>query len=232
MSLPLRGRVALVTGSSRGIGRAIALALAGVGADLVLTSTKEGGAEETANAVRRLGPRALAIACDVVLPGSVERLVDRAHQQFQRVDILVNNAGVVFRAPLAQTSDEEFERVLGVNLRGPFHLARRLVPRMIDRRWGRIVNISSISGTVGTSGLSAYCASKWGLNGLTKVLASELHGSGVLAMAVLPGSVDTEMLQGSDFEARMKPEDVAGLVRYVCCEAPAAMNGALVEVFG
>ncbi len=130
MSPPLRGRVALVTGSSRGIGRAIALALAGAGADLVLTSTKEGGAEETANAVRQHGQRALAVACDVVLPGSVERLLDRAHQQFQRVDVLVNNAGVVLRAALAQTSDEEFERVLGVNLRGPFHLARRLVPGM------------------------------------------------------------------------------------------------------
>lgn len=232
MSLPLSARVALVTGSSRGIGRAIALALAGAGADLVLTSTQEGGAEETADAVRRLGRRVLAIACDVVLPGSVERLVDRAHQQFQRVDILVNNAGVVVRAPLGQTSDEEFERVLGVNLRGPFHLARRLVPGMVDRRWGRIVNISSISGTVGTPGLSAYCASKWGLNGLTKVLAAELHGSGVLAMAVLPGSVDTEMLEGSDFEPKMKPEDVAGLVRYLCCEAPEAINGALVEVLG
>ena len=148
------------------------------------------------------------------------------------VDVLVNNAGMALRRPLAGTEDKDFERVLAVNLAGPFYLARRLLPAMVAQGFGRLVNVSSISGTLGTAGMTAYCASKWGLNGLTRALAEEVRGQGVLVAAVLPGSTDTEMLEGSGFTPRMTPEEVAKVVRFLCAEAPLAMSGSLVEVFG
>ncbi len=232
LGTPLEGRVALVTGASRGIGRAIALALADAGADLVLTSRRQRGAEQTLRDVEARGRRAIELAYDSARRDDADRLVGAAHASFGRVDVLVNNAGTIVRGSLGKTSDDDFDRVLAVNLAGPFYLCRRLVPDMVSRGFGRVVNVSSISGRMGTPGLSAYCASKWGLNGLTQALAAELTGTGVIACAVLPGSVDTEMLTGSGFEPRMSPGDVSGVVRYLCCEAPVAMNGSLVEVFG
>ncbi|MBI3184871.1 MAG: SDR family oxidoreductase [Myxococcales bacterium] len=228
----LAGKVALVTGASRGIGRAVALALGEAGADLVVTSTREGGTGEIRRQLGRTGRRAVEVPFRAEQPGDAERLADAALAAFSGVDLLVNNAGVVHRALLAKTSGEDFERVLAVNLTAPFLLIRRLVPPMVERGWGRVVNISSISGTVGTASLAAYCASKWGLNGLTKALAEELAGTGVLVAAVLPGSVDTDMLEGSGFEPRVTPQEVAAVVRYLCAGAPLTMNGSLVEVFG
>jgi NAD(P)-dependent dehydrogenase (short-subunit alcohol dehydrogenase family) len=102
----------------------------------------------------------------------------------------------------------------------------------VSRGWGRVVNVSSISGTLGTAGMTAYCASKWGLNGLTRALAEEVKGQGVLVAAVLPGSTDTQMLAGSGFVARVTPDEVAKVVRFLCAEAPLAMSGSLLEVFG
>jgi 3-oxoacyl-[acyl-carrier protein] reductase len=228
----LEGRVALVTGASRGIGRAIALQLAGAGADVVVVSSRGNGADATCREVTALKRRGISLACDVSKPEDVEQLVAHSLKAFGRVDVLVNNAGIVHRGDLAHTSDAECERVLDVNLLGPFYLIRRIVPQMLTRKWGRIVNVSSISGTLGSPSLSAYCASKWGLNGLTKALAAELDGTGVTISAVLPGSVDTEMLKGSGLEPKMTAEDVAAVVRYLCADSPEAMNGSLVEVYG
>ncbi len=228
----LLGKVALVTGASRGIGRAVALSLARAGADLVLAAEHAQGAEAACREVMALKRRAMAVGCDVANSEEVDALVQRARSAFERVDILVNNAGISFRAPVADTGDAHFDRVIAVNLAGPFYLTRRLLPDMVKRGWGRIVNVSSISGTLGTRLMSAYCASKWGLNGLTKAVAAEVQGTGVTVTAVLPGSVDTRMLDGSEFAARMAPEEVATVVRFLCAEAPAAINGSLVEVFG
>jgi 3-oxoacyl-[acyl-carrier protein] reductase len=232
MSSELAGKVALVTGSSGGIGRAAALSLARAGADLVVTSTREHGADDTARAVTALKRRALSARCDVSDPESIEALIRLVQKGFGRVDILLNNAATIHRAAFVETLDRDFDQVVKVNLSGPFYLIRRLAPAMVERGWGRIVNVSSISGTVGTPKLSAYCASKWGLNGLTKAIAEELVGTGVSICAVLPGSVDTEMLKGSGFAPKMKAEDVAGVICYLCAEAPNAMNGSLVEVLG
>jgi 3-oxoacyl-[acyl-carrier protein] reductase len=228
----LLGKVALVTGASRGIGRAVALSLARAGADLVLAAEHAQGAEAAGREVMALKRRAVAVGCDVAKPEQVDALVQRARSAFERIDILVNNAGVALRAPVTDTGDADFDRVIAVNLAGPFYLTRRLLPEMVKRGWGRIVNVSSISGTLGTPLMSAYCASKWGLNGLTKAVAAEVQGTGVTVTAVLPGSVDTRMLEGSEFAARMSPEEVASVVRFLCAEAPAAINGSLVEVFG
>jgi len=228
----LVGRVALITGASRGIGAAVARALAEEGASLVLCSATEGALEGIVSSLGLGKERLLAHTCDVARPEQVDGLVTAALEQFGRVDVLVNNAGVVVRRALAEMQDADFTRVLDVNLVGPFLLARRLVPGMVARGHGRIVNVGSISGVLGSPRMSGYCASKWGLNGLTKSLAEELKGTGVTVTAVLPGSVDTDMLEGSGFPPDMQPHEVAQVVRYLCAEAPEAMTGSLVEMFG
>lgn len=231
-SLRLSGKVALVTGASRGIGRAIARALAEEGAAVAVLSRRLEGVSAVAEALRATGARAHAVAADVASPNAVEGALAEVRRALGPVDVLVNNAGIALRRPLADTADADFERVLAVNLAGPFYLARRLLPAMAAAGWGRLINVSSISGTLGTAQLTAYCASKWGLNGLTRALAEEVKGRGVLVAAVLPGSTDTEMLKGSGFAPKMTPEEVARVVRFLCAEAPLAMSGSLVEVFG
>ncbi len=228
----LTGKVALVTGASRGIGRAIALMLAKEGAAVVVTATTQPHADEIASEIAALGGKALPLAGDVSSSIEVERLCGAALSVFKRVDVLVNNAGIVHRAPISEMTDADFDRVLGVNLAGPFYVTRRLLPGMVERRFGRVINISSISGTLACPRASSYGASKWGLNGLTKAMAEELKGTGVTVTAVLPGGVETDMLAQSGFPAVLSADEVAGVVRYLCLDAPEAMSGSLVEVFG
>ncbi len=228
----LTGKVALVTGASRGIGREIALALAREGADCALAATSAEAAAPTAKEISALSRRALALGCDVARPEELDRMIERTLRELARIDVLVNNAAVVHRAPLVELTDADIERVLAVNLLGPMYLCRRVVPGMLARGEGRVINVSSISGTLACPRALAYAASKWGLDGFTRSLAEEVKGRGVFVAAVLPGSVDTAMLEGSGFSPAMGPADVAGVVRYLCAEAPMAMSGSLVEVFG
>lgn len=227
--MSLAGKVALVTGATRGIGRAIVDALTEAGAKVVACGVQEEGVRKLS---AELGDKGRALVADVGTAAGADLLVREATAAFGRIDLLVNNAAIAPRIPLDEMTDRDFDRVLAVNLAGPFYLTRRVVPGMRARKAGRIVNVSSISGTLGTPRMTAYCASKWGLDGLTKALAEELKPDGLFVAAVLPGSVDTDMLKGSGFQPQMQPAEVARVVRYLCDEAPFALTGSLVEAFG
>jgi 3-oxoacyl-[acyl-carrier protein] reductase len=224
--------VAFVTGAGRGIGRAVALGLAARGLDVAIVSRTFAQIEETAAAIVARGRRALAIRCDVSSPHEVAHAASRALAELGAPRVVVNNAGIVRRALVHETTDEDWDQVIDVNLKGTFLVTRALLPAMLAAKEGRVVNVSSISGAIASPRQAAYAASKWGVIGFTKSLAEELGGTGVQAMCVLPGSTDTEMLKNSGFPARMSPEDVARVVVYASLDAPAAMSGSAVEMFG
>jgi 3-oxoacyl-[acyl-carrier protein] reductase len=215
----LRGRVAVVTGASRGIGRAIAEALARQGAIVA------GCALHAAPGVD---------ACDVRRAADVERFAREVERRLGVPHILVNNAGTVARAPIEALEEAAWDDVVDANLKGTFLVTRAFLPGMRARGGGRIINIASISGRLGTAGLTAYCAAKHGAVGLTRALAEELRPDGIPVNAVCPGSVDTDMLKIGmpGASARMSAEDVAGVVVYLATDAPAALTGACVDVFG
>jgi 3-oxoacyl-[acyl-carrier protein] reductase len=227
-----RSRVAVVTGAGRGIGRATALALADRGLDVALLARTVVQIEETAAEIVQRGRRALALRCDVSLAKEVQHAAERILAELGTPSAVVNNAGIVRRALVQEMEESEWDLVVDVNLKGTFLVSRAFLPAMLRAKTGRLVSVSSISGTLGTPRQAAYCAAKWGVIGFTKSLAEELGGSGVQTMCVVPGSVDTQMLQGSGFEARMTPEDVAKVVVYACLEAPDATNGSAIEMFG
>jgi NAD(P)-dependent dehydrogenase (short-subunit alcohol dehydrogenase family) len=219
---------AIVTGGGRGIGAAIARALTARGVRVTVFA-------RTAAQVERVvaeGGAALAVAGDVRGEQDVARLLSAHERALGPLDVLVNGAGVLARGPAEDLSPSLFREVLDVNLVGPFLCARAAIPGMKRRGRGRIVNVASISGTLGTPLASPYNASKWGLIGLTKCLAEELRPHGIQCLAVSPGSVDTEMLAATPFSPQMAPEDVAKVVVFAALDAPDAMTGANVEVFG
>ena len=225
ISRRLSGRLCLVTGASRGIGRAIAEALAAEGASLALCAS---------GSVPALPPGASGhcARCDVSDASAVQEFVRDAVALHGPVEVAVLNAGVLERGDLATFSEAQWDRVLGVNLKGAFLCARAVWPAMATRRSGRVLAIGSISGTLGTPGAAAYNASKWGLTGFMKSLAEEGRPLGIFCATVLPGSTDTEMLAKTPFPPQMQPGDIANVVRYLACGAPFAMTGSAVEAFG
>ncbi|HMF43427.1 MAG TPA: SDR family oxidoreductase, partial [Polyangia bacterium] len=173
-------------------------------------------------------------ACDVGHPADVEEFAAQVLERFGPPDLLINNAGLVTRSRLEETPLESWDAVLDSNLKGTFLVTRAFLPAMRGRGGARIVNVASISGRQGTAGLTAYCAAKHGVVGLTRALAEEVRGEGLVANAVCPGSVDTDMLRVGRPDAKpdMSPEDVAGVVLYLAAGAPAALTGSCVDVFG
>ncbi len=219
---------AIVTGGGRGIGAAVARSLTARGAAVTVFARTRAQVE----LVARERGAALAIAGDVRSEADVKRLVEEHERALGPATILVSCAGVLVRGLAEETSAAAFREVLDVNLTGAFLCARAAIPGMKARRRGRIVNVASISGTIGTERSSAYNASKWGLIGLTKCLAEELREHRVQCLSVSPGSVDTEMLAKTPFEPEVTADEVARVVVFAALDAPDAMTGANLEVFG
>lgn len=225
--------LALVTGASRGVGRAVAMALARRGFELALlgrSSAQLSEARQQAEAVS--ARRVREFEADFADAGSLEAAAARVLGESGVPEVVVHSAGVVVRASVEQTSLSAWDEQLGTNLRAPFVLTRALLPSMRAARSGRFVFVGSISGSLGCPGAAAYAASKWGLTGFMKSLAEELTNSGVMACAVLPGSINTDMLTGSGFEPRMSAEEVAKTIEFLAVDASLAHNGSVVEMFG
>jgi 3-hydroxybutyrate dehydrogenase len=187
----LNGKVALITGGGRGIGRAIALAFARAGARIVVAARTAAQVEQVA---AEIGNGAIAIVCDVSNSESVTQMCAQTREQLGDVDILVNNAGIAESSTIVTTTDDFWARHLAINLSGTFYCTRAALPAMLDKKWGRVINIASIAGKVGAPYIAAYAASKHGVMGLTRSVALEVAAAGVTVNAICPGYVDTEMV--------------------------------------
>ena len=231
---PTRPSVAIVTGASRGIGAAVALRLAARGFSVGIAARRPVGLVAIENRIRETGGFAFVAPTDVTEPGQVRELVAETRRRFGPVDLLVNAAGAVHRAPLASTSETDFDRVLATNLKGTFLCTRAVLPEMIERGSGRIVNLAAVAGRIGAPRLAAYCASKWGVVGFTKASAEELRPAGIAVFAVCPGSVDTDSYRAAlpGAKPRAAPEAVADVIVWLGSEAPAAMSGSVVDAPG
>jgi 3-oxoacyl-[acyl-carrier protein] reductase len=231
----LEGHVAVITGGGRGIGQAVARAFAAAGARLALCARSQHELDATAAALHQAAPgqvEMLAMPCDIAIDSEVTRFAAAVQSQLGVPRILVNNAGIVARGRLDEQKPADWLRVLDVNLLGAYRVTREFLPAMRAAQRGRIINVSSISGRLGTPLLTAYCASKHGLIGLTRALAEEVRQDGLQVNAICPGSVDTEMLVGSGFAPAMTPEDVARVALFLAADAPDALTGACLDVFG
>jgi NAD(P)-dependent dehydrogenase (short-subunit alcohol dehydrogenase family) len=201
--------VVVITGAGRGIGRATAEAFAAAGWRVVVAEKRPALGRASARALARRGAAALWVPTDVAEARSVERMARTVLRRFGRIDALVNNAGVIEKRPLVRLSVAEVQHVLGVNLAGPLLVSRAVLPSMLRRRAGAIVNVASLLGKVGMADYVVYCATKFGVVGLTEALADEVGGAGVGVWAVCPGQVDTAMAH----KAGASPRERAGLIR-------------------
>lgn len=229
--------VAIVTGSARGIGRAIALALAREGADLVLADTRAEALGGVAAEIGGLGRRALAQAADVADAAQVERLVAATLDEYGRMDVLINNAGtIVLPGDVLGTTPEAWDTMMATNARSVFLCSRAVLPHMLARRRGKIVNVASTAGLRPLPNRAAYCASKHAVVGFTRALALDLRPHGIAVNAICPGAVDTPLTAYSrpdaDRSAWLRPGDVAEVAVFLASDAAGGMTGAVVEIAG
>jgi len=239
----LRGQVAIVTGASRGIGRAIALALATEGANVVVNyASSSTAAEEVVAEINSMGCEAVALQADVSQVEQVENLLNTVTQKWGRVDILVNNAGITRDTLLLRMKPEDWQAVIDLNLTGVFLCTRAVSKLMLKQRSGRIVNITSVAGQMGNPGQANYSAAKAGVIGFTKTIAKEFASRGITVNAVAPGFIETDMTSNLKSEEILKfiplgrygkPEEIAGMVRFLAADSAAAyITGQVFNVDG
>ncbi len=219
---PIAGQVALVTGGSRGIGLAIAARLGRMGARIAICARSAESLERAAEGLRRDAVETLAMAADVTRSAEVTALVERTRKSLGPVDILVNNAGVGIFGPVQALRESDWDAVLDTNLKAVFLVSKEVAPEMIRRRTGQIINISSLAGKNAFANGSVYCASKWGLLGLTYCMAEDLRTYGIRVSAVCPGTVATEFSPhaGKDPSKMLQPDDIAHAVAALVTQAP------------
>jgi len=223
---PLAGKISIITGASRGIGRAVALLLARSGSRVVLASRNEPRLRAVAEEIIGEGGEALVVPTDLTRDEDMERLVQETLRKWGSIDYLINNAGWGRTAPVVKSRVEDWDQTFRVNLRAPMVLSKLVLPTLIAKGSGAVINISSISGKAGSANTAAYCASKFGLIGFTESLFEEVRESGIKVAVILPGFVDTEMIPQTrrlDRQKMIRPEDVAETVLFVltspstCC---------------
>ncbi|WP_322816480.1 3-oxoacyl-[acyl-carrier-protein] reductase [Chloroflexus sp.] len=245
MLLDLSGRVAIVTGGSRGIGRATAERLAGSGAAVVVNYRgNAAAAEATVAAITAAGGTAIVVQGDVSQPADVEQMVKTTLERFGRIDILVNNAGITRDTLLLRMKESDFDEVIATNLRGVFLCTRAVLRPMTKQRFGRIINITSVVGLTGNVGQANYAAAKAGILGFTKSTAREMASRGITVNAIAPGFIETEMTEALNEEARKailatiplgrfgQPAEVAGLVCFLASDAGAYISGQTLTIDG
>jgi 3-oxoacyl-[acyl-carrier protein] reductase len=242
--LELTGKVALVTGGAQGIGRAVALLLGRNGADIVISDINLEKAEETANEVQAIGRKAMAMKVNVADLREVERMVEAIIEKFGKIDILINNAGIARDKLILRMTEEDWDAVLNVNLKGTFNCTKAVVRYMFKQKSGKIVNIASVTGEMGNAGQANYAASKAGVIGLTKTIAREFAQRGINVNAIAPGYIQTPMTEGLPekvkeelkrlipMERLGQPEDVAQAVLFLVSEVSSYITGQVLNVNG
>jgi len=241
--LKLKGQVALVTGGAQGIGRSVCEALAKEGCDIIVSDVNIEAARSTSEELKKSGVKSSALKMNVADGKEVEEAVKSAHSEFGKIDILINNAGITRDGLLMRMKEEDWDLVIGINLKGVFNCTKAVSSLMMKARYGRIVNIASIVGLMGNAGQANYSASKGGVIALTKTTARELASRGITANAVAPGFIDTDMTKKLPEEVREKlkaqipmgslgsAEDVAKAVVFLCADAP-YITGQVISVNG
>ncbi|WP_274651576.1 3-oxoacyl-[acyl-carrier-protein] reductase [Paenibacillus humicola] len=245
MFADLTGKIALVTGASRGIGRAIAIALAEAGADVAINyAGGESAAAETAKAVEAAGRRALIVQANVGKSAEFDAMAKQVIETFGTIDILVNNAGITRDNLIMRMKEEDFDAVIETNLKGVFNGIKAVTRPMMKQRSGRIINISSVAGSLGNPGQANYVAAKAGVIGLTKASARELASRGITVNCVAPGFIQTDMTDKlpEDMKAKLqddiplgslgRPEDIAAAVRFLASDAASYMTGQTIHIDG
>ena len=245
--MDLKNRVAIVTGAGGGIGRAIAVKFAALGANVVVADIKEDGARETVALAEKWGPRGLALNTDITSLAQVQEMARATLGAFGKIDILVNNAGWDKIEPFVKNSPEFWDRVISVNLKGPIHCTRAVLDPMMERKYGKIINISSDAGRVGSTGEAVYSACKGGMIAFTKTMARELARYQINVNCVCPGATDTPLLaeitggetgakiieamvKAVPFRRLAKPEDLAGPVAFLASDEASFITGQTLSV--
>ena len=240
----MTNRTALITGASRGIGRACALALSGAGVRVAIGARSVGALDEIAAHIRGQGREAFPVAIELNSAESIKEAIALVSKEFGRIDILVNNAGVTKDGLAVRMKKDDWDIVIATNLTGAFLATQQVLPAMMRERWGRIINISSVVGESGNAGQANYVASKAGLIGLTKSLAQEMASRNITVNSVAPGFIETDMtnvlspeikeklLSGIPLKRLGRPEDVAAAVRFLASDDAGYITGCVLDVNG